>query len=295
MRRNAKAGGSLPKKIILPDGMSSLGIRKLRSQQPPDITCFGARRISEEGKTFPGISEKLWEEIRQVPRATRNPDDKLSPATQKALCRLKSVEDQLEALLMEIEYREDHYLLARLAHGVAGVIRTINRCQPAALEFAMERVNAFPVAIPSDSAHAKEWERTRKKLMEAQKRHEEKAGPFCPPLPPLKGATRSLTLGMLKVAIVQMMRGKMDLPPWRMCPQTLPFYEKAVFEILANRPDYLERHFGLLSVEMRKETYTKGQKVDWLKKAVREDFRTLKRIAERAINGNRFSGKKPVG
>jgi len=159
-------------------------------------------------------------------------------------------------------------------------------------------VQTCALPISAESSGATLWKNARSSLIQFKKTHQAMGVILPPALPPLRGSASPLTLKLIpwftsqgKGRLSKFFKG---LPPWELLPDVIPLYEKAAFKLLAENPDFLERHFHLLPPEMRKETYTKGQKVDWLKKAVREDFRTMKRAAARAAKGLSFSGKKPV-
>lgn len=276
--------------------------RKKKAGEKDPLNEVGRMGLATlEGKPFPGISDALWEQISCV---RPEYDDlfrifegaELSPVEKKFSRRLQSIERQFLALFSESEARGNEFMLAELAEQVVTMINWIHESSTESLDWAMYACGDFPFALPAESSGASAWRSARERFRNAKKRMQKEYGPPSPAFPHLKGAVSELTLD-----IVGCFHGKnrfgayfKSLPPWELLPDIIPLYEKAAFKLLAENPDFLERHFHLLPPEMRKETYTKGQKVDWLKKAVREDFRTMKRAAARAAKGLSFLGKKPV-
>jgi hypothetical protein len=206
------------------------------------------------------------------------------------------MEEQFSGIRFDAVLNGDKKLFVQMAKTLALMVDALNRFTPPEfLEEAMEQVCNFPFAIPADSTHSKEWNDARARLVAAQKRFQKNSGKVCPPVPPLKGAASQLTIACIVQLLKLRKRGKKGIPLWKVCSRTISIYEKEVFAMLAEPAPWIERvSFEVLSPQMKSGAYTQGQQADWVKKAVREDFRTLKRVADRAAKGMRFAGKKPA-
>jgi hypothetical protein len=186
---------------------------------------------------------------------------------------IKQYAESFLVILGTSSRHDDELLFEALAQLTGLMVKTLWSFAPAHhIARALPLVDPWPVALSGHPDFSQEWE-TKKELIRASFKKSGKSK---------QRRISSFDLPPSRSALVEIISAVFPLLSFEMPPvslDTLSAWQKAVIACVERHPDFPDGGY-FQKVNRGPDTFTRGQRADEIRKAIREYFRTLKRKLE---------------